>query len=348
MSDSEQEPTRAEVDTAIRAFWAWWPEAKGRIEAAIRTQVWDALPDEITEKVRAIHPKLAWEMGPGTKAKAMLCVSPQRVVARRAITERWLAGAPAADADWEFHPARVAKPLFASITLEIQGYAIALPAYRFVCEEDLATERFHLRVWHPEHEGMLEFLQGETILVVLDGVLGEDEVERWIGSIELLDAQPEGELIPLLGLRARVDDLAERATNERFCLLDATGPDGRPMAAAINMALKRIDHLDAEVHLEVSVELEAPTEVGLANREELDALNALEDELIEELGEDAAYLGKITFAGGCSFHFFVPDASSAPSRVEAWRARHPERQILITQEADPEWAMQLQFQDVDR
>lgn len=360
MSQGSSEPTRAESDAAIAAFWAWWPEARVRIEAAIPTQSWGTLEDEITHRVRAIHPKIGWEMGSGQRSKQMLCLFSQGSAARRTLTQRWVAAAPPADDAWEFHPARMAKPQFETSKLEIGGYTLALSEYRVGCREDRVSERFHLRMWHPEHPEMLRELQGEVVLVVLDGIFGEDDVERWIGSIELVEELPvpgeleipvgpdgplegEEEVITLTELKARVKDLAERATRERFCLLDAPGEGGLPMTAGINMALKRIDHLHAELHLEVAVTLKDPTEVGLAGLEEVEALSELEEELRDELGPDVAYLGKVTYDGRCVHHFFVPESSSVPGRAEAWRARHPDREIEVTLSADPTWSVQQQF-----
>ena len=361
MTEGSSEPTRAQSDAGIAAFWAWWPEARGRIEAAIPTQSWGDLGDEISARVSAIHPKIGWEMGSGAKgAKQMICLCPQGSAARRAITQRWFAAAPPADHAWEFHPARMAKAQFETSKLEIGGYTLALSDYRVGCREDLVSERFHVRMWHPEHPDMLRELQGEVVLVVLDGLLGEDDVERWIGSIELVDALPvpgeleipegpdgaleeEEEVVSLTELKARVKDLAGRATKERFCLLDAVGEAGLPMTAAINLALKRIDHVHAELHLEVAVTLKDPTEVGLAGLDEVEALGELEEELRDELGPDVAYLGKVTHDGRCVHHFFVPESSSVPGRAEAWRALHPERQIEVTLSADPTWSVQQQF-----
>src|SRR5512143_2756615 len=111
--------------SAIDAFWAWWHEARHRVEESITKGSSPALADEISEKVNALADNLVWELGPGARAKHAFCVSAQGDPELRAHVERWLASAPPADATWEYHPARQANPVFAKMRLDLGGHELA-------------------------------------------------------------------------------------------------------------------------------------------------------------------------------------------------------------------------------
>jgi hypothetical protein len=96
--------------TAIEAFWAWWPTARPSVERAIATGQWGDLVEQLTRRVHEMHPDLAWEFTRGQRAQHALCVTPEGRPELRALTERWLQAAPAADPTWEYHPARPPSP----------------------------------------------------------------------------------------------------------------------------------------------------------------------------------------------------------------------------------------------
>jgi hypothetical protein len=50
-----------------------------------------------------------------------LCVTPEGRPELRSVSERWVRAGPAADAVWEYHPARPASLDALAATLEIEG-----------------------------------------------------------------------------------------------------------------------------------------------------------------------------------------------------------------------------------
>jgi hypothetical protein len=113
--------TVASKAAAIQAFWAWWSTARLRIEQAISSGPRPDLVEEITSNVHAIDAGLAWELGAGQRAAHALCVTPEGRPELRSVTERWVRAGPAADAVWEYHPARTASS-------STSGSTIPLPA----------------------------------------------------------------------------------------------------------------------------------------------------------------------------------------------------------------------------
>src|SRR6187399_1447322 len=60
-------PSRAPAADPIAEFWAWWETAKGPLAQAIHNRTVSEWTDPISERVHAIDPGLAWELGPGVK-----------------------------------------------------------------------------------------------------------------------------------------------------------------------------------------------------------------------------------------------------------------------------------------
>src|SRR6476620_2797179 len=124
----------------IDAFWAWWPGGQERIRAAIEARKFeDTLVAEITAKVQGIHPKVLWEMGPGTTAQHAFCLSAGGDPELRRLTERWLRAAPGdagANGVWEFHPAKRGAPALSEAKLQIADHTVGLADMRFTVTVD--------------------------------------------------------------------------------------------------------------------------------------------------------------------------------------------------------------------
>lgn|SRR6185312_5729537 len=331
------------IEGGIDAFWMWWPGIAPRIGAAIEQRRFDeALVAEITAKVQAIHPKLTWELGPGATAPQAFCLSSNGDPELRRATERWVRVAPAAGGQWEFHPARRGAPALSDARLQMGEHTIALAEMRFMVGLDPGRELMAVTSFHPGFAAMPEEMRGMATFITLDRILGEDTVQRWLGgvrtSVEPLEkGAPFGVLIEAVGL------LSREATRERFTTLRGEAPDGRPMFATINLALKWIDHLACDTHVAVDVALLQSTPEGMPTDEESEALNDIEDELEEMITGDAVYLGRETVHGRRTLHWFVAPEHPIRSTLEAWAARHADRDVRLTWSPDPAWTTAARF-----
>jgi hypothetical protein len=327
------------TDPGIEAFWTWWHEAQARISAAIEQRTLDdGLIAEVTAKVQAIHPKLSSEIGPGGSSKHALSVSANGDPELRRLTERWVRAAPEADAVWEFHPARPGAPgLFTDARLQMAEHTVALAEMRFAVTLDPHRELMNVTCFHPAFAAMPEDMRGAATFISIDRILGEDTVQRWLGGIRT-SAEPLENGAPFAMLLEAVGLVARDATGERFANLQGQTPDGRPIIVTANLALKRIDHLACDTLLAVDVALLDPTPDGTPNDADADALSDLEDELEEMITGDAAYFGRETAHGRRALQWFVaPDHPVRPA-LEAWAARHPDRDVRVTWTPDPRWA----------
>jgi len=331
------------TDPGIESFWTWWPEAEVRIRAAIDArQLDEALIAEISAKVQAIHAKLTWELGPGGTAQHAFCLSSGGEPELRRLTERWFRAAPAADAFWEFHPSKPPAPGLADARLQIGEHTVPLGEMRFTVTLDPHRELMIVTSFHAAFAAMPDEMRGMATFIVLDRVLGEDTVQRWLGGIRT-SVEPLENGAPFAMLIEAVGVLARDATGERFTNLEGEAPDGRPLSATVNLALKRIDHIACDTHVSVDVALLAPTPDGLPTDDESDALSDIEDELEELITGDAVYFGRETAAGRRALHWFAAADHPVRPALEAWAARHADRDVRLTWSSDPRWATAERF-----
>ena len=326
----------------IAEFWAWWPGARGRIQAAIEGGGFDnPLIEEIAGRVAAISADVDWELAPGSKARHAFCLSGKGNPELRRITEQWLRSAPAIDQTWEYHPARRGNAELDDARLEIDGFELGLGEFVAAFDVDEAREVVNVRCFHPAFARMSEDLRGTATFLMLDGALGEDGVERWLGGIEGAEAVPDGAL-PIAELRAAIDVLAKSATGERFAVMRGQDAEGRPLFVTLNTALKRIDHLACDHHVAIDLAILNPDANGLTTGDEAADLDAIEDEL-QPLLADAVYFGRETRAGRRVLHFFAPGDSPAKPRLAAWASAQGARDARVDWRPDPRWEARARF-----
>jgi hypothetical protein len=314
----------------IAAFWQFWAESRDAVARAIETRTLDKWVEPISKAVKAMHPQLAWELGKGERAQHYLAVSAEGDMERRVIAERWRSRAPAEDRVWEY---RAAKPGGAfDVTLGFGGVDLDFASVRYGIERDEARRRLHTTLHHPQLARLEPEARKQASFIILDSALGEDDVERWIGTIDT-STEP---LADTLTLRQLADAVTpwRAETEPTWSLLQAALPDGKTAVILANLTIKRVDHLLMEVHLEVEVGIEHG---GMPDGAELDDLRQLEDELITSFGRDAVHIATETRPGSRTNHFHVAQQGPALARTEHWERAHPERRIRIEVRHDPRW-----------
>lgn len=318
-------------------FWTWWATGRDRVAEAIAGGGFDErLVDEISRAVRTIHEGMAWELAPGTAARHAFCVSPEGNPEVRQAALRWRAAAPPPDATWEYHPAKQAA-YATRPTVQIAGHRIDFGEMRAIAGWDPVRRRVDVRLWHPALPDLPEPIRLQVAFIFLDNLLGEDDVERWVGSIDLLDA-PIGGRTPD-ELRAEIDrHRHEPSTDETWVLGTIDEPDGQRTIVLADASLKRIDHPFADHHVEIGVVLDGPT--GLPDDAEAAVLNAEEEDLLTRLGDVARYAGRTTRPGLRAMHFVAQDPDAMRPAIDAWAEVLPPRRIKVNFQHDMDWAFQ--------
>ena len=322
-------------------FWTWWPTASGRVVEAIETGTFEpSLIAEIGRAVNTINPALAWELALGRTARHAFCVSPEGNGELRQVALRWLAAAPPADQTWEFHASKQAAPQLSS--LRVGTTTFDLGEMRSLATWNATRRRLDVRLWHPGFAEAAPPMRLQVGFIFLDNLLGEDDVERWIGSIDLLDAPGDG-LRPD-ELKAEVArHAAEPAGEETWIIGRLQNPDGSVGVASVNAALKRIDHPFLDHHVTITVILGVDR---LPNDAEAETLNAEEDDLLARLASVAIFAGRVTVPGRRTLHFVAEVPDQMRPAIDAWAAALPDavapglppRRIKVNFERDMAWS----------
>jgi len=324
-------------------FWAWWPSGRDRVAQAITTGNLDArLIGEIGKAVRTIHPAMAWELAPGATAQHAFCISPEGNAELRQMALRWLSSAPPADATWEYHASKQARPKL--MGLEIGRWHFDLEEMRAIASRDATQRRTDVRLWHPAFAAAPQNVRLQVSFLFLDSLLGEDDVERWVGEIHLLEA-PTGGRTPA-ELRAEIERRkTETAGDETWVLGKLTGREGALAIVLADAGLKRIDHPFADHHVTIAVVFGAdrmPTTV------ETTMMDEQEQDFLRRLGDVAVYAGRVTESGRRTMHFVAVNPDAMRPAIDGWAQDLPDAlseglpqlRLKIDFERDMDWSFQ--------
>ena len=315
------------------SFWEWWNgEGAGLVEAAIDAGDFGGLPAVITAKLDAVHPDLAWELGPGTQSQHSLTVSAGGSAEARPAAERWLRSAPAPSAVWEYCGSRQRASDVSSLRLRYDGIDVAFSEALLATDLDADRARIDTTVFHPAFSTLAPQHHLQVAFLLLDAILGEDDVERWIGTIDVaIDRPATG--IPPAELAEAVDALAARSTGE-WALIQVPGPQLH--LARVMRPLHRVDFPLFDRHSAVQVVFSTTSEHGGPDDTAFAELSALEDELIEVLGAAGSLVLVETTPRRRTFHIYSDgEDQHVEDAVTRWAARS--RQTTVVHSLDPAW-----------
>ncbi len=323
-------------------FWAWWAGARDQVATGVETGgLSGAVVADISRAVTAVHRDMAWELGPGRSARHAFCISPEGDPALRQVALRWLADAPPADATWEYHASKQANPSLDTLRLDVGGQTFALAEMRAIASWDETRRRVDVRLWHPGFETAPANVRVQVMFIFLDNLVGEDEVERWIGEVEALDAPTGGrtpdELRAEIGRRREEDPGGDAS----WILGERTARDGSTELVLFDAALKRIDHPFADIHVAMAIRLDGAG--GLPDDAEAEQLNAEEDALVATLPGVAQFAGRTTTRGLRTLHFVTADEAAMKAAIDAWALDLPPRHIKVDLERDMGWEFRREF-----
>ena len=317
---------------AIEAFWEWWTDHGGAALAeAIRTGEATDLPDQVTALFAAIHPQLQWQITPGSHANHALTLSPDGDPELRGITEVWLRTGPEPEDTWEYHAAR--QPLDGPV--EAAGVILDPSEVVFTFEYDELYEQIDLVL---DHDSLFEAHPDaalEAAFAAIEAIIGEDNIERWVGIVEISAEPIEGRT--LSELPSIISRFEPTITGDQWEEIETTDVSGWEEHLRINRAAKAIDHLGHNIHLEVRIELEDFDRLALPTATETQALDELAVSLETELGDHALALAVDTVNRHRSLHYYVNDIETVEQLVDAWIEAREDRTIEAMFMVDPVW-----------
>ncbi|MGH8834894.1 MAG: DUF695 domain-containing protein [Actinomycetes bacterium] len=325
---------------AIAAFWAWWSTVNEQI--ASETAEGGPGPErsaEVTAHVQAIGKGLEWELSrqPDT-ATCQLVVTAGGVGELRSLAQRWAQAAPD-HPDWSYLPARPSFPAALDTTLVVDGGRRISPAdTEIAARVDQRRAVVDLIVYHPVFADLVdEHARQQIVTLTLDRLLGEEDVARWIGRVEIATDRPlDG--IPAGSLPAVVEQVSAMYKEPRWALLSGSTATGLPVVATVRFPLHQVDYPLADQHVAVVLPYRSRTEHRLPTATTLDTLNEFEERLLTVIEPGGVLVGHETANGRRIMHAYqdaanpVTDAVSELAR--SWRSGRAS--VAVTN--DPAWA----------
>lgn len=313
-------------------FWDWWSDTGRTVDpSGADTE----LIDELTRRVRAVHPRLAWAFSPGSSARHRLTLSAGGDPEVRADAERWVQGAAIhTDEHWEFRASREAEPAILEQRLEISGAELDLSQTTFrvdPADEDL---RIAVGVFHPSFPSLTPGAPDRVAVLILEWLLGEDEVERWVGRIDALRSASD-EHTTAKELSATVSRIAASRDPETWAFLEWQDAEGFPGMGAFHRHLRWIDHAALDAHHQVHIRYRARKDGFPARDRDLERFLALEQEIEAVLDGSGIIVGHGTSRGIRTVHVYL-DSNDRRAASELRRfARR--RRLRVESSHDPSW-----------
>lgn len=321
----------------IGAFWSWWRADGHRLDPSrVSTAT-----DELNRLVTSIHPDLTWHFGPGSGSQHRLTVSAGGIAEVRPAAERWLRAAPAPNDTWEFRSSQERDPNALGTVLGFGDSQLDLSRTTFDIETDEQAMRVHLRVHHPEFATMPEPARMQVSYMLLDWLLGEDDVERWVGEIkawpEALDpARRADEVV------AAVDQLVAARDDDQWKLAEFEDRDGFPGTAVFQRGVRWIDFPTLDRHQVISAVYPARENGFPADGAVFDSLRSLEDELASIIGARGRLVASETHRGVRTFHYYTDgEDQNVDAAIAEWAARTSV--VDVQAEPDPAWSQVRRF-----
>ena len=224
--------------------------------------------------------------------------------------------------------------------LEIAGHKVNLASTVFRVDPVEEELRVHVGVHHPAFAQLPEPARAQITYLVLDWLLGEDDVERWLGHIEPLETPP----VPAGSaddVTAAVVAIAAQRDPDQWVLAQWQDKGGVPGLATFRSGLRWVDHPTLDRHQIVTAEY-ASQENGLpADAASLDALSEIESELESLLDSRGILIGYETHRGVRTYHAYTDgEDQNTDAALGEW-ARN--RRLPLDAQPDPSWTQVRHF-----
>lgn len=319
---------------AIQRFWLWWERVAVPADAAMRSGDHQDFIEALDRQVAAIDPRLTWEFGEGNNAAHHLCVTGAGNPECRTIAERWFRKAPPTCDRWEYAPSRQPSKRALTAAIEFGGHRVEIGETRFDVRFDEHDLEVSLTVFNPALASITQQQREEICFVICDAVLGEDAVERWVGSIDI-GSHPSQTPVPAEALAEIIAELELRNPKPRWALFEATTPEGGRRVVRSLQPIKRAAYPLFDLYGVVTVSFGSERADGMPQGKTVDNLEALERSLGAALGPDGVLVAVETTSQTRKLYLYCDSHSTTPESI----AEDCERINGVTIEwwLDPAW-----------
>ena len=313
---------------AIEAFWQWWAEHRDAVVAAADTGDGATVRGLLGPAVEALRPGLDWELAPGREgARHLLVLSAGGSAQLRPVAARWLVAAPAADEAVGYAASRPRDARMTERALDVDGFDLPLVEMVAGTRVDRQRGRVDVVVHHPlfpllDADGRLR-----AAFLALDAALGEDDVERWLGAVEVAADAPL-DAIPVSTLPDVVDLLRPEA-GAGWVVLEGSSGEGS-VRALVRRPFGPADRPLCDTHVALLLRgAAADATVGAVAGAALSALGGD--------GPHAVLVAQVVTPRNVTVHCYVDgltvDPEAARPALDGWTAGPARLHV----EHDPAW-----------
>lgn len=320
----------------IEEFWAWWHEHRAEVIEAAGANDSDRMAALVRPAVAAIDPGLNWELSPGREARYVLVVSGGGKPELRAVAERWFLAAPEADDDVEYAPTRLRDPRVLEATLVVDDFEVALPELVAGTRLDQRRLRLDVTIHHPLFPLLQQEARLRVAFLALDAALGEDDVERWIGTVEV-SADAPIDAISLPALPDVIDQL--RPGGDHWAVFKGTSVRG-PVVATVRRPFARADRPLCDTHVAIALTYPRDAEGLPVNERVTAAIQQLEQQCVTVLGGDGPHVALVAHelaAGRAVVHVYVDGLYADPTQLKPVLATWEHGAARVQATPDPAW-----------
>ncbi|MBT2549678.1 DUF695 domain-containing protein [Arthrobacter sp. ISL-65] len=298
--------------------------------------VYGDLPEIIGAMVMAIHPELRWETGPGARSQHRLCVTGGGDPRLRVLAERWRRAAPPPTETWEFAAAREPQPGMLTGTLEGLAQPVDLGLARIAVDWDDRSALAELTVYHPAFTRMSTNDCRLAGRLLVDWLLGEDDVQRWVGALNVARTDPRDSQ-PAAVVPEFFQAVATRNANPRWTIREAQTSSGHRVIVCTLRPLRWVDHPLLDLHTAVRISYRRTGPDGLPDGDALMGLQNLEADLGALLGSRGELVASETCNGLRILHYYS-DSEDQNGRDSFDRFARARKEVQVTHTGDPGWA----------
>jgi hypothetical protein len=320
----------------IAEFWTWWADHRGEVATAAEKPDRAAVESLVGPAVAAIHPELRWEVRSGQSARHLLIVSGGGNLGLRVLAERWALAAPDADDEFEYAPVRRPDPSVFDSTVVVDDFDVPMGELVAGTRMDQKRGRIDVVIHHPLFPLLPEEARNDVAFRALYAALGEDDVERWLGAVQVsADAPIDAFAVSALG--SVVDQL--RPASAQWVVLKGKSRLG-PVLATVRRPFTRVDRPMCDTYVGVTAPYPGGKDGLPADDEIAKQVQGLSDQVLAALGGDgpqAVAIGHEFVARRAFIHLYIDGLEVNVDGVADVLAQWPHRKAKLTVRADPSW-----------
>jgi hypothetical protein len=181
----------------VRAFWTWFASVADELQATSFASLDPAL---MSARVRTLHPRLAWEVGPGAGRECALVLSPSGRRELLPLTTELVSRAPSLDG-WEFHaskpPKRWTRRAIELLSSSGECVQVDLDRWRYSLVAFDRCAFFDITFVLPRDLRLSEELALRAAWILLEGEFGERDALELFDRTFVLAAGDQVEAAPL-------------------------------------------------------------------------------------------------------------------------------------------------------